>query len=425
MLVGLLAAVAASAAPAAAPVCRGCNDNSEPVFCGAVQHPAVEAPLVVTWCRGESPAMALRAACDSNGGCGPGLAAAFAKAFMLHSVGRRTRAALGEVPRWMPPKERTLSGSNIIVAGNINYGVSAEVEALLDKPVGLEISYTDVLAWLLLSLSTPRYLEIGVSVGKNLHRMLHAAAAYGGGGESVIGLDLEPISPRLEALYPPAARLRTWLTPALVDGGERDGRPAPASSLKHDAESTLDAHEWPGGGAAAAGAGADTAARRFHYLSGDLKCGSTWSVLQAALEGGQLGGGRGIDLVFSDAWHSQAAVAWELQQLLDRGLLSERAVVVWDDLNDVLMVRAFHAMCLVLMQHHPAVGASGAQIQCALSAMGSGWLATNTSDLIGLAGPADVLRDSGVELVLPTRLRFEDWGMPSPKPSPESQSKHV
>ena len=117
-----------------------------------------------------------------------------------------------------------------------------------------------------------------------------------------------------------------------------------------------------------------------------------------------------FDLVFSDAWHSPAAVWWELRQLLERQLLSPRAVVVWDDLNSRDMQAAFGTMCATLKVHHPAARDGRAPIECLLSAITPGWVVSNSSDLIGIAGPADVLQRARLDLILPSRLTLADFG---------------
>ena len=126
--------------------------------------------------------------------------------------------------------------------------------------------------------------------------------------------------------------------------------------------------------------------------------------------GGTAGADDGLfDLVFSDAWHSAAAVWWELRQLLERRLLSSTAVLVWDDLNSRDMQAGFGTLCATLMEHHPAARA-GRPIECLLSAIAPGWVVSNSSDLIGIVGPADVLQQAALDLVLPTRLTLADFG---------------
>ena len=84
-----------------------------------------------------------------------------------------------------------------------------------------------------------------------------------------------------------------------------------------------------------------------------------------------------------------------------------------NDLNTRDMQEAFGRMCLMLMHAHPAVidGEEGADtIECMISAVQPGWVATNSSDLIGIAGPSRVLSAAGLIFVLPSQLRLEDFG---------------
>lgn len=372
------------------------------------------------------------------------------------------RAALAAVPRWLPPKDGAIGG--LSVAGNINYGVQPKTEAVLDLPVPFAVSYSDLLAWLLLCIGPEaggyRYLEIGVSVGKNLHQVAAVLQAFGArpGRARLVGLDLEPFNPRLRDLYPPGRTLAAWPTPATTDGGATQLPPvgdaaaesaAAPASLKRDAQSSVAQHAWDGG--------------FLGYVSADLKTVAAWealSLLSTALDrderegrrgqpggekGGESGGqggdtgadtaalaSGGFDLIFSDAWHSFGAVTWELEQLLSRRLLSPRSVLVWDDLNSRDMQSAFGTMCIALRRRHPAAllpvaaghnattgegqaegvedGGRRDRIDCWLSAVAPGWVASEESDLIGVAGPSRLLRRARLRDVLPSRLTLRDFG---------------
>ena len=329
---------------------------------------------------------------------------------------RTNRAAHRTVNKWLPPKVKGRYGLH---AGSINYGVSsAEAEAMLDTPIPYATTYTDLLAWLLLSLPAPtRYLEIGVSVGKNLHALTRTVAKFGSrtGDVTLYALDLERFNPMLVSSYPPIdATCQRWRTPAVVD----DGSGAP--TLKADEGSSVCEHTI---------ADADTGTRmRLLYTSADLKTHAAWIAIAASLvsgsgSGGSDSGGNAFDLVFSDAWHAAAAVQWELRQLLGRQLLSRRAVVVWDDLNTPAMRDAFGYCCAELRRSHPAVqpGTPDSEdeepdrIECFFSAVTSGFVVANHSDIIGIAGPARVLAASAVRLVLPSLLRLEDFGFTVPE----------
>ena len=349
---------------------------------------------------------------------------AIAQALLQRTVMATHRTALARVPRWLPPKTGRYG------AGNINYGVQPQTEPHLDSPLPLVATYSDVLAWLLLSGESPCYLEIGVSVGKNLHQLLASAARYTS-GSTLVGLDLEPFNPQLLSTFPAHRRIAEWESPTRVDEGDQP-------SYKLDPLSTLEEHAADG--------------VRFFYCSADLKARRTWDQLEAQLpaELAQLqpeaaaagaaaprplteslpaelmdlamrppaGREEGVfDLVFSDAWHSPSAVWWELRQLLERKLLSPQAVVVWDDLNSRGMQAAFGTMCATLKAHHPAVRDGRAPIECLFSAIAPGWVVSNSSDLIGIVGPADVLQRAQLDLILPSKLTLADFGYSVDPPS--------
>ena len=228
------------ALPTAPPAaCRACYPpGAAPAWCGILSPADGGLNLTVTLCHGEAPAAALDAACHGAGAACHGRHALLSRELLAQTVMRRARAALGEVPRWLPPKRRGPYG---VHAGSINYGVaSAEAEAVLDEPIPFATSYSDVLSWLLLSFDPPaRYLEIGVSVGKNLHQLMRTSAAFGSRASSalLVGLDLESFNPVLLAHYPIAeSTCRRWPTPAIVDDGSG------AATLKADAESSVCQH---------------------------------------------------------------------------------------------------------------------------------------------------------------------------------------
>ena len=298
----------------------------------------------------------------------------------------------------------------------INYGVQPQTELLLNQPVGPRTSYSDLLAWLLLSVGAgANYLEIGVSVGKNLHQVASNVHAFGTSNVALLALDLEPFNPMLLGLYPSRKRLAVWPSPATIDGGGGE------HSLKTDALSTVDEHSTPA---------ARSGDVRLFYISADLKTRGAWEAVQTHVApriaewhaGERMADSQAsapsafvLDLIFSDAWHSAEAITWELGQLMQRKWIGRRTILVWDDLNSRSMQVGFGQICIALRASHPAVvpddaGGSSDTIDCTLSAVQPGWVASNSSDLIGVIGPTRVLADFGLHLVLPSVLRMEDFG---------------
>ena len=476
--------------------CRACPFDATPAWCGILSPPELADGVTLTLCPGEPPAAALQATCsEPSSSCNHSMLNVLARDLMARVIGPRGRAALAGITRWMPPKDN-MYGS-IPVAGNINYGVQPQTEPQLDSRVDSRTSYSDLLAWMLLSLSSPlsggpRYLEIGVSVGKNLHQLTsHAAAHFAGAAHvaELIGLDLEPFNPQLRHAHPQLSPLiAEWPSPAEVvveaqtHHPEEDAASPSTTSLKRDRSSTVAAHvchaplmtsaastsaasasaasastatssivsENGGGSAGGDSAGSSSsdsssnAGCSLLYISADLKTHHPWEALASRASRAEH---ASFDLVFSDAWHSPAALHWEMRQLLGRQLLSRRAVVVWDDMDTPGMQQAFGSLCLLLRRDHPAVrppvtaaasdaaipaelgrqradhgggeggGGEGGggestadEIECYFSAVAPGWVASNHSSLIGIAGPRRVLDGSRLEWVLPSRLPVETFG---------------
>ena len=489
--------------------CRSCL-WAAPVFCGVLtlqRYLEPHAYVVQRRCTTE----ALRAQClHPATAC---TAYALLRSHGSCSAAHHTTRPLcsSEVERWMPPADRQYQG--IPVAGNINYGVQRPIQPQLDTPVDAVTTYSDLLAWLLLSfgpstnrtggIGTPRYLEIGVSVGKNLHQIsAHAHSHFASSsrsslGATLVGLDLEPFNPQLLPFHPRLGNVvESWPSPEHVaveaqTPSVEGAPPASTRSLKTDSPtSTVARHRCASReNSSESGSGCS-----LFYVSADLKTAEPWKALATAipsalrsdvgvsdLDGGY-GSDHGFDLIFSDAWHSAAAVRWEARQLLQWRLLNQRTVIVWDDLNTPAMQEAFGSLCLTLRQAHPAVaprqvhpaiqrrrrsrkaatgghgshgeegssgsaiggGTSGGQsadgsdggtigdvdddddddddddkpvhhIDCFLSAVAPGWVVSSSSNLIGIAGPSRLLEQSGLQWVLPSRLRLEDFGFRLPE----------
>jgi hypothetical protein len=71
--------------------------------------------------------------------------------------------------------------------------------------------------------------------------------------------------------------------------------------------------------------------KKVQYLSGDVWDTNSWSRLE----------GSRFNLVFSDALHSPEAILFEFEMLVKYGLLGDRFVIVWDDLEGK-MKKAFY-----------------------------------------------------------------------------------
>lgn len=180
----------------------------------------------------------------------------------------RNRECLGAVDRWIT--------GDIYRASRSGYGCPARVLPLLDLPPGEQPTYTDLLVQAAAKLPAPvRYLELGVSVGKNFYVLAHVLAHA-----LLVGFDWERINPLLAQRF------------VRVDG---------------DVPLT---HYRCGG-------------NRLAYLQGDIADAGAWARLA----------GMRFNLVFSDACHQPDMLRREYAMLERYQLLDREFVMVWDDLD--------------------------------------------------------------------------------------------
>jgi hypothetical protein len=209
------------------------------------------------------------------------------------------RNALAKVPSW---------------ADNIGdslwrYGVptmwSTELRELgrtaLDE-IEPEITYTDLIGFIASQLTNLRYLEIGVSVGKNLWQIANLFP-----DAALFGLDVEEPNPSLVRLFERVEII--W------KGGEQtvdtlSGKPA-TIELTHYRLHRLEGEPLT-------------------YIRGDQFSPKTWDSMEGA-----------FNFVFSDGVHSGDAVRTELAHLQSRDLLAAKRALYWDDLVNIDMQSAF------------------------------------------------------------------------------------
>jgi len=199
------------------------------------------------------------------------------------------RASLNLVGNWID--------EDAFAASCFRYGVPDFLQKDINKPIGPAPTYTDLMLLAARKyLDEVNYLEIGVSVGKNFFQLLNALDHA-----SFTGFDIEEINPVIER------RLE------LKNKTEWD---TPANSIKKN-RSSLKNYQF--------------GAKKVSYLSADVWDVNSWSKLQ----------GSKFNLVFSDALHTPEAILFEFEMLVKFGLLGEKFVIVWDDLEGK-MERSFH-----------------------------------------------------------------------------------
>lgn len=157
-----------------------------------------------------------------------------------------------------------------------------------------------------------KYLEIGVSVGKNLYTQLNFLRR----DATIFALDVENINPSLEELLSKPVLIDEWSNETLREGVNTTRRTEMAVSTGH---------------------GNDTIKR--YTLKKNLGPTLTYVASDEFSEDGWIriyNQGVSFNMVLSDALHTGQAVAFEFQQLLKYNLLDTSAgfVMFWDDCND-------------------------------------------------------------------------------------------
>jgi hypothetical protein len=201
---------------------------------------------------------------------------------LKHGYISKNRAVLKQVDSWID--DATLDQSFF------RYGVTPEARPLLDLPVGEEVTYTDLLCSFHDMLAEPvRYLELGVSVGKNL---LQVASNFQ--QASITGFEIESCNPVLEQFFVPVS----------VEQVDKENS---AFESKRYTRSRY-----------------QLGSNSITYLSADIMDEASWKALA----------GQQFNLIFSDAFHSPDALLWEIRMLLKYNLINKRRfVIMWDDLG--------------------------------------------------------------------------------------------
>jgi hypothetical protein len=240
------------------------------------------------------------------------------------SIHDRNRAVLSRVDQWID--------DDIWQNSVYQYGLPAQVRHLIDKDIGAAPTYTDAILSLASRLNPKiSYLEIGVSVGKNFLQVTNHFR-----NAALTAFDIEEINPRLLSHYQFESRREF---PTFSESIKKT--PSSYSTFRDPAHDNA-----------------------IGYLCGDVFDGGAWTQLA----------GRKFNLVFSDAFHSAAALKFEAKKLLEHKLLNDQAVViVWDDLHNS-MADAFREICKDFKHSRPACRSHS------FIAPLKGWLGENWED---------------------------------------------
>lgn len=212
-------------------------------------------------------------------------------------IGLEEAAEMGRANRDLLRRTGSWVDRDAIEHSRLHYGVDHLEELdILTRDTGLrEPTLTDLVCLMARRTAPLSYLEIGVSVGRNLWQVLHSTL-----NGRFTGMDMD-------RLYPPLAR-------RLVPLGEE--RSAQGGEVQRFA--------YPSHGHAIA------------HVVGDVLDDANWATLD----------GTRFNLVFSDALHAPEAILFEWHQLVSRGLLSpDGFTMLWDDLNPLPMRMAFDRIC--------------------------------------------------------------------------------
>ena len=222
----------------------------------------------------------------------------------MASIHEANRVVLARIKEWI--------ADDVWLSGICHYGLPPEARPLIDKDLGDDQTYSDALISLVPRLRRPvRYLEIGVSVGKNFLQMADSLT-----GAALLGFDIEEINPVLGGQFDLVAR-RDW--------------PTMAASLKKT-PSSMTSFLQRGG------------SNTIDYLCGDIFDRGSWQQLS----------GRQFNLLFSDAFHSPEALRNECEMWLALDLLDRQEVIImWDDLHGDMEV-AYREVCQRLAKERPA-----------------------------------------------------------------------
>ena len=211
------------------------------------------------------------------------------------------RASLALVKEWI---EESRYQNSVFL-----YGLPEYLRPHIDTPLDAQPTYSDLMVLLARRLQSPlRYLEIGVSVGKNLFQILRACP-----GAAAAALDIEEENPPLLTGLE-ARGTQSWNSKSSL-------RPAAYARRHVDPQSGTE----------------------LLYVCADELEPESWLPLR----------GRKFNMIFSDALHEERALLYELDRILEHQLLDENQfVLLWDDLHSPLR-GAYDHILRTLQRNYP------------------------------------------------------------------------
>lgn len=227
------------------------------------------------------------------------------------------------------------------------YGCSEDFRFMLDRDIGSDITYSDVIPYLNSFLkSEVSYLELGVSLGKNFIQVVDNILIG-----AAVGFEIESINPALKNFFKKEEILDSWNTFDKSNFSEAEvlnkaEQLLGVDSYKYEEDiikyctgersikknsSTLASYDYEG------------SAVGVFYLNGDLFDDNTWLRLK----------NRKFNSVFSDAFHNSVGLVQEFMQIEKYGLLNDdEFVMVWDDLGEYEMTEVYFQIYKALREKH-------------------------------------------------------------------------
>ena len=194
------------------------------------------------------------------------------------------------------------------------YGVPLGWESKFDdhlercglNDIQMEVTSSDLMALLGDYLDHIKYLEIGVSVGKNFLQLCNVFK-----NAEMSAIDVEDISPVLESCF--EAGTTVWES-------EENFEIETLRQTKIEKKFSIRNYVFGDNN------------NEIHYIVGDQFSSKTWDILK----------GKKFNFIFSDGSHSVEAITSELDNLINLELVDRRnLIVLWDDLFDLKMQNAF------------------------------------------------------------------------------------
>jgi hypothetical protein len=209
----------------------------------------------------------------------------------------------------------------------------------IDKPIGKEITYSDLLNYFSTYLNGEiQFLELGVSVGKNLFQVCkflkHA---------KLVGVDCLEINKPLENLFMGKEVLDCWPSYSLTQSKYDLLDLIRKYQIRNDDILKYYQSEVSRNQKISSITKYNYSTNEFYFISGMILDENIWQKMAAR--------SFKFNLLFSDAYHVNEAVLYEYEMMTKYQLIADEFIFIWDDLNVVKY--AFDKIWEDLNKKHP------------------------------------------------------------------------